>query len=295
MDFTLKTYHKLLTTLQEGGYGFQTFSDFIGKPEKPVVVLRHDVDRLPGNALDMAQLEKKMRISGSYYFRTVPGSWDAEIIKKVHDLGHEVGYHYETMSKAAKMVNGKSCFSFTNNGALGRLKSLKELDKEGRSTFNTDGEKVGEIELTDTAYELFRYELDCIRKIVPVKTAVMHGSPLSRFNNLDIWKKYDYRELGIIGEPYLDVDFSDVFYLTDTGRCWDGGPVSVRDKVKSGFTGPEFVFRTTSDIIDAVRENRLPDRIMINIHPQRWTDKPLPWLKEMVWQNIKNHIKRFIA
>ena len=29
----------------------------------------------------------------------------------------------------------------------------------------------------------------------------------------------------------LDVDFDEVFYLTDTGRRWDGSSVSVRDKV----------------------------------------------------------------
>ncbi len=45
---------------------------------------------------------------------------------------------------------------------------------------------------------------------------------------------------GIIGEPYFDVDFSRVFYLTDTGRRWDGDAVSVRDKVKSEVTQKAF-------------------------------------------------------
>ncbi len=31
---------------------------------------------------------------------------------------------------------------------------------------------------------------------------------------------------------------------------------------------------------------------MINVHPQRWTARPLPWVKELVWQNVKNVIKR---
>lgn len=44
---------------------------------------------------------------------------------------------------------------------------------------------------------------------------------MSRLSNLELWKRYDYKELGIIGEPYLDVDFDEVFYLTDTGRRWD--------------------------------------------------------------------------
>src|SRR5690625_2901666 len=58
----------------------------------------------------------------------------------------------------------------------------------------------------------------------------MHGSPLSRYDNRDLWKSYSYRDYGIIAEPYFDMDFSRVLYLTDTGRRWDGDKVSVRDR-----------------------------------------------------------------
>ncbi len=51
-------------------------------------------------------------------------------------------------------------------------------------------------------------------------------------DNRDLWKRYDYRDFGIIAEPYFDLDFDEVFYLTDTGRRWDGHKVSVRDKVR---------------------------------------------------------------
>ena len=30
---------------------------------------------------------------------------------------------------------------------------------------------------------------------------------------------------------------------------------------------------------------------MITTHPQRWTNRPLPWLKELVGQNLKNVVK----
>jgi len=77
----------------------------------------------------------------------------------------------------------------------------------------------------------FRLNLEKLRKLYPVKTICMHGSPLSKYDNRLMWDKYDYRDYGIIGEPYFDVDFSEVLYLTDTGRRWDGDEVSVRDKV----------------------------------------------------------------
>ena len=147
----------------------------------------------------------------------------------------------------------------------------------------------------DAAYHDFKMNLENFRKIVPVRTIAMHGSPRSRFDNLDLWKKYDYKKLGLIGEPYIDIDFSDVFYLTDTGRRWDGATVSVKDWVDSGFSGAEFLFRSTHEIIAAAETNRLPSRIMINVHPQRWTNSIGPWVRELVWQNIKNQVKRFLV
>jgi len=125
----------------------------------------------------------------------------------------------------------------------------------------------------------------------------MHGSPLSKYDNKDIWKKYDYRELGIIGEPYLDIDFNEVFYLTDTGRRWDGYKVSIRDKVSSQqklWEKQGLVFHSTQDIINAANEGRLPDKIMMTFHPQRWTSNPIWWTKELVMQNVKNAVKKAI-
>ena len=60
----------------------------------------------------------------------------------------------------------------------------------------------------------------------------MHGSPLSKWDNRDLWKRYNYRDYGIIAEPYFDLDFDEVFYLTDTGRSWNNSKASVRDKVE---------------------------------------------------------------
>ncbi len=51
-------------------------------------------------------------------------------------------------------------------------------------------------------------------------------------------------------------------------------------------------FRSTFDIIEAVEKGLLPDKIMINTHPQRWTDNLVEWAKELVWQNCKNLVKR---
>ena len=63
----------------------------------------------------------------------------------------------------------------------------------------------------------------------------MHGSPVSRWDNSLLWKYYDYHDFGIVGKPYFDVNFDEVLYLTDTGRCWDGDSVNIGDKAAGRF------------------------------------------------------------
>ncbi|MCF8011600.1 MAG: hypothetical protein K9L17_08870 [Clostridiales bacterium] len=63
------------------------------------MIIRHDVDRQPKNALKMAKLENLLGICSTYYFR-YPKTYNLDIIKTVNSLGHEVGYHYEVLDKA---------------------------------------------------------------------------------------------------------------------------------------------------------------------------------------------------
>ena len=67
---------------------------------KPCVILRHDVDRRAHRAVRLAELEAKYGIKSTYYFRSCSnGSWPQKHIKEISDLGHETGYHYETLSR----------------------------------------------------------------------------------------------------------------------------------------------------------------------------------------------------
>ena len=139
--------------------------------------------------------------------------------------------------------------------------------------------------------EDFKINLSKLRKLAKVSTICMHGSPMSKFDSKDLWKKYDYKSFDIKGEPYFDVDFSNVFYLTDTGRKWDGDRVSVRDKVDSKF---DISLHSTNQIISYTSQGRLPKRIMFTFHPQRWNDNYMMWIKELLFKSTKNLIKRMI-
>ena len=137
--------------------------------------------------------------------------------------------------------------------------------------------------------------LSYFRQYYPVETICMHGSPRSKFDGRDLWKDYDYHDYGIIGEPYFDVDFSRCFYLTDTGRRWDGFSVSVRDKIskyQDVWTSKGWTYHGTDDVIRAVAEKAFPKQVMMTTHPQRWTDSFFPWVAEWVIQNVKNVVKK---
>lgn len=138
----------------------------------------------------------------------------------------------------------------------------------------------------------FQKQLQRIREFYPTKTICMHGSPMSRWDNRELWSKYDYRDYGIIAEPYFDVDYSEVFYLTDTGRAWNNESVIVRDKVKSGFN---IQINSTKHMIELFRQGKMPDKIIINTHPHRWFDFGVGWTKELIMQNVKNVVKRLIV
>lgn len=246
MDFTVKIYRDLVTSLKSQNYTFQTFDEFLTSPAEKSIVLRHDVDLLPHNSLRFAEIQAENDVKGVYYFRAVPESWDVSVIKQIAELGHEIGYHYENLT-----------------------------------TCNGDLEKG----ITD-----FKNNLEALRKLAPVTTICMHGSPMSKYDSKDLWKTYSYKDLGLIGEPYFDVDFQKVYYLTDTGRKWDGNKVSVRDKVNSGYN---LSFHTTQQVIDAANSGKLPNQIMFTFHPQRWNDNLLMWSKELVLQNVKNIVKKY--
>lgn len=141
----------------------------------------------------------------------------------------------------------------------------------------------------EQALKNFALNLEEFRKVCSITTICMHGSPMSKYDSRDLWKNASYQDYGIIAEPYFDVDFDKVFYLTDTGRRWDGEKFSVRDKVKSEFN---LQFRRTDEIIAACRNNALPQQIMFTFHPQRWTNSSLLWIIEYISQRSKNLIKR---
>lgn len=229
-DFTLKAYKTLLLALQQSGYQFQTFEEFITTPhEGKTVVMRHDVDELAWNALAIAHVEKVLGIKATYFFRIVKQSNVPEVIKEIVEMGHEVGYHYEDLASAK-------------------------------------GDEV-------MAMETFRSNLSYFRTYFPVRSVCMHGSSTSQYDNRLLWKNHSLADFGLIGEPYLSIDFNQIYYLTDTGYAWDGGRFATRDIVESPF---QLAFHSTPEIVESINAGTFPEKAMILAHTL-WTDSLTQW------------------
>lgn len=104
MDFTIDTYRKLIETFVKNDYTILTYEKYCqdktnyDQTTQKIVILRHDVDEIANNALKMAQVEHQLGIQATYYFRIVKQSNRPDIIRKIADMGHEIGYHYEDLA-----------------------------------------------------------------------------------------------------------------------------------------------------------------------------------------------------
>lgn len=255
MDFTLETYSRLMDTLVSKGYEFTSVEKLNLNKGKKKIVILR-------HDVD-ANPENSLRTS---------------IIE--HQFGIHGTYYFRIVRE-----------SFNKNV----IKKIAALGHEIGYHYEDLALAKGDFQ---KAFELFEKNLQRFEGLYNVKTICMHGSPLSKFDNRLMWHKKHYSDYGIICEPYFDIDFSKVLYLTDTGRRWDGEKVSVRDKeLNKGYTSlsSNFKFRSTGDIIRAANNGDLPNQVMLNFHPQRWTNDPLIWSKELVWQGIKNQVKGLIV
>jgi hypothetical protein len=122
-DYTLRTYEGLCQIISPTQKDCR-FIHYLEHKDDSRIILRHDVDRMPRNALRMASLEHRMGLKSTYYFRSVPVSFDEYIIKRISGMGHEIGYHYEVMSKSkGDIQQAKRIF----NEDLKLLRSICEI------------------------------------------------------------------------------------------------------------------------------------------------------------------------
>jgi hypothetical protein len=100
MDFSLRTYDRLLGTVVGAGYRVLTLRRAIREAavEFPFI-LRHDVEWNLKRTLAVTDIEKRHNIRSSLYFRVDTRVYDLPTMARLQEEGFEIGYHFNTLDR----------------------------------------------------------------------------------------------------------------------------------------------------------------------------------------------------
>ena len=169
----LKTYELYIKLAQRLGYKVCCMKEFYDEKdnEKKHFVLRHDVDNVTIATEKMFDLERKLGVTSTYYFRF--STFDKNLVSKMIKAGFEVGLHYETIADYAKYY---------------RCTSIEQVDmKEVKEKLKAD-------------IEIFNSW--CGKKTV---SCASHGHSLNslwKCSNNIIFEDSEPTELGVVFEAY---------------------------------------------------------------------------------------------
>lgn len=165
------------------------------------------------------------------------------------------------------------------------LKQISRMNHEIGYHYETLAKAKGNLE---EAILLFESELAEFRRICPVRTISMHGSPLSPYDNRDLWRDFDFRQYDLLGEAYLSLDYNKITYLTDTGRSWANNRYNMRDHVATKKQAAQLT--TTNDLIASIRRQAFSN-ICISTHPERWPQNLSGWGLSAATDLCANQVK----
>ena len=272
LDFTFAKYKELCEVMSKSEYVLLTVEKYLSLKDKtePFIIIRHDVDSQPEYALKMAKLENELGIASSYYFRYIEGIFLPDLIKKIADFGHEIGYHYEVLDKArGDFTQAIKIFEKELN-EFRRLYDIKSIAQHGSPLIGT----------------LAAISISGMYAIA--KSFLRNENVFTPWTSRDLWTKYNFKDFGIIGEAYLSINFNEILYLSDTGRSWNSTRYKIKDTVDvSNRLYNQIKVKHTDDIIKIIEKRDLRG-ICILVHANQWKENFRDWLKWLMLQQIRN-------
>lgn len=189
MPSRLGEYERLLQTALDKGYRQLTLPEYLnevlsGKDTGKCFLHRHDIDTDVRTARKMFEIEKKLGVKTSFYFRL--NTLDYELMKEIHAYGSEVGYHYEELAQF--------CKDHRILLAADVKKNYAEIEQTFQENFN-------------------RFEKECGFKI---KTVASHGDFVNR--KLGI-ANHDFMSRSLMDKCKIDFECYDDRLLKKIGRA----------------------------------------------------------------------------
>lgn len=97
-------YQEILEMALATGYTFKSCSDYLDHTDQsgePLFVMRHDIDFYPERSINFAEIEYKLGIKSTYFFRVHANEYNClsyemiSLIRDIQAMGHEIGLHLE--------------------------------------------------------------------------------------------------------------------------------------------------------------------------------------------------------
>jgi hypothetical protein len=183
LDFTLAAFEGFCRTVD--AVPVLTLADTLTQTAplpSPCLILRVDVDYREQHAVQLAQIAAAYRLRGSFYFRCARGIFALDVIRQIAGLGHEVGYHFETLDTC------RGDFDAASDLFLQHITLLRQAGFDIR-TAAAHGSK--------PATSGYDSNLDLLT----------HRPEL-------------FNRAGLLGETTLSIDFERVTYVSDAGWRW---------------------------------------------------------------------------
>lgn len=158
-------------------------------PQPPAVIFRFDVDYRSQHAVRLASILARRGLRGTFYFRRHPAGFNHAAIRAVAALGHEIGYHYETLDRCG--------------GDFLAARAMLQQD-------------IDDLRRNDVTVETI-----AAHGTPPLAPGYA--------GNLDLVRRDPglVGQLGLLGDAVLSVDFTRLCYFSDAGWHWtrhDGTP-----------------------------------------------------------------------
>ena len=276
-DFTFEKYKELCKVIKKSGYVTFTMKDYF--------------------------LENKKKNLEDIHF-----------ILMRHDVDNKVDHPFVLeMAKFESSIGINSTYYFRTVSNVFNENLIAEISKLGHEIgyhYEVLNESGGDF---SKGIEIFKSNLEKMRRICPVETISQHGGSLgdltattfldllktgmtlafkkteiASYESKKIWEKYSFEDFGISGEAYLSLDFNKIIYFSDTGIKWDAFKNRVHDSVNTSYyTSKGRLIRTTDDLIEIVAKKKIKQMCILT-HPPNWRDPCFSWVKWHFLQQFRN-------
>jgi len=195
MKSRLYLYEEILKEAINNGYEIISMIDYLNRLSREVIkssdliiINRHDIDNHLEVAKKMYEIEKRLGVSGTYFFRLE--TLDKEFMQRLATDRFEVGYHFENIANYCKMNPVKNFSDLS-------LNELSYIEEE------------------------FKFELGKIREKfnLSIDNVASHGDFVNRFlkvPNQTILNSNLRNQMSIMSEAYDQVYFmNSSIYLSD--------------------------------------------------------------------------------